>query len=250
MTNDSPINLFEQDVNEPKELIPLLAQTVPITISPLNVQGFADYKWKMHNGKERQVERKTWGELLANVEHVEEQLQRHLTKNPDIELVFMLEGMVTQGELGTTVINSTSNGRFFVLGRRYTARLSGIYSWLFEVSNYLTVIQTHSLRESSIALASMYNHDQKETHSTFKRHIKQVAYTPNPMVTTLMGASTGLGDKRATALIDVAGTPWNIWSAGFCDHSVFKDKYEFTKVDGIGKGVLDNVYRAIGRPDV
>ena len=241
--------MFEIDVNEPKELIPLMSTVVPTTVQPLNVQGYADYRWTKYDGKQRQVERKTWGELLANVEHVEEQLQRHLTKNPDIELVFMLEGMAIQGELGTVTLNPTTNGRIYTLGRRYAARLNGIYSWLFEVSNFLTVIQTTGLRESSIALASMFTHDQKPSHSTFKRHIKQVAVSPNPMVTTLMGASQGLGDKRATQLISYAGTPWNIWSAGYCEHSLYKDKYEFTKLDGIGNGVLDNVYRTIGRPD-
>lgn len=243
------VNEFVQDVNEPHEMIPLLAQVVPINVKPLNVQGFADYKWTKHDGKERQVERKTWGELLSNVEHVEEQLQRHLTKNPNIELVFLLEGMVVQGELGTTTLTSTNNNRIYTLGHRYAARLSGIYSWLFEISNYLTVVQTTSLRESGIALTSMYTHDQKDVHTTLQRHIKQVASNPNPMVTTLMGASQGLGDKRASQLIEYAGTPWNIWSAGFCEHSVYKDKYDFTKLDGIGRGIMDNIYRQLGRPD-
>lgn len=237
------------DVNEPPEVIPLLAQAVPVNLLPLNVMGYADYKWDKHDGKTRQVERKTWGELLSNVEHVEEQLQRHLTKNPDTELVFMLEGLVVQSELGTTILSATNNNRIFSLGHRYTARLNGIYAWLFEISNYLTVIQTSSLRESSIALSAMFNHDQKESHGTFKRTIKQIAYTPNPMVTTLMGGSSGLGNTRAQSLIDYAGTPWAVWSAGACEHSIIKDKYEFTKINGIGKGVLDNLYQAIGRPD-
>jgi len=247
MTN-SP-NFFEQDANEPKELLPLLAQTVPLIVSPLNANGFADYRWKGIDGVTTQVERKTWGELLANVEHVEEQLQRHLTKNPDVKLVFMLEGMVVQTELGATIIGGTNNNRIFTLGRRYNTRLSGIYSWLFEISNYLTVIQTSGLRESAIALSSMYSHDQKDTHTTFKRHIKQIAYTPNPMVTTLMGASQGLGDKRATNIIGLMGTPWNVWTAGYCEHMVFKDKYAATQLDGVGKGIIDNVLRSIGRPD-
>lgn len=238
------------DVNEPTEILPWLAQVVTVDKQPLNVQGFADYKWTKYNGRERQVERKTWGELLSNVEHVEEQLQRHLTKNPDIELVFMLEGMVVQNQAGSTVLSATNNNRVYVLGRRYTARLNGIYAWLFEISNYLTVLQTSSLYESSIALAAMFNHDQKEQHSTFRRTIKQIAYTPDPRTVTLMGGSLGLGDKRAQSLIDYAGTPWAIWSAGYCEHMQYKDKYEFTKIDGIGKGILDNVYKTIGRPDL
>lgn len=246
----SLVNYFEYDVNEPKDQIAILAQSVPLIVAPLNVQGFADYRWKKYDGKFKQVERKTWGEVLGNLDHQEEQLQRHLTKNPDIELVFMLEGMVAQTEFGTNIIQSTSNGRIYSLGQRYNSRLSGIYAWLYEISNYLTVVQTHSIRESAVALTAMYNHDQKDNHSTFKRHIKQVASSPNPMVTTLMGASQGLGDKRANELIKYAGTPWNIWSAGFCEHVAYSDKNEFTKLDGIGQGVLTNVYRSIGRPDV
>ena len=242
-------NLLIQDVNEPIEFIPLLSPVVPFTVNALNSQGYADYKWDKYNGRSRQVERKTWAELLTSVDKVEEQLHRHLTKNPDIELVFMLEGVVVQGELGAHILQPTNNNRLYSVGHRYNSRLSGIYSWLFEITNYLTVVQTTSIRESAVCLTSMYTHDQKSNHTTFRRHIKQVATGINPMVVTLMGASQGLGDKRATSLIEFAGTPWNIWSAGFHGEPVFEIS-DLTKIDGIGNTIINNVLRNIGRPDV
>ncbi len=65
-----------------------------------------------------------------------------------------------------------------------------------------------------------------------------------------MGATPGLGDKRATSLINTFGTPWNIWSAGFKQAPVIQDLSMLTKVDGIGMGIVTNIMRSIGRPDV
>lgn len=242
---------FLIDVNEPHEILPPLIQSIQdAQLYPLNSQGFGDYRWKKYNNSYRMVERKTWGEILANPDKVEEQLQRHLTKNPDIELVFMLEGMVSQTEIGAVVLKQTTNKGLYVPGHRYSTRLSRIYSFLFGLTDYCTVFQTSGLIESACLLVAMYNHDQKEEHGLLKRHIKQIEFNPDVRVTTLMGATPGLGDKRASSLVNVAGTPWNVWSAGYCEHSVLKDKYTLTGVEGIGKGILDNMYRSIGRPDV
>ena len=242
--------MFKIDINEPVNiLMPLMAPVINnLSIDSLNSQGMADYFWRRIDGTYKMVERKTWPELLSNPDKVEEQLQRHLDKYPEVELVFMLEGMVQQNEMGTHILQQTNSG-IFVKGHRYSARLKRIYSWLYEISNYCQVVQTTSLYESATALVAMYDHDQKDNHTTLKRHIKQVEFTSDPRITTLMGASSGLGNKRATQLINYGGTPYNVWTAGYCEHSAIKDKYAFTNIEGIGRGILDSMYRGIGRPD-
>ena len=242
---------FLIDTNEPHEILPPLVQTIThAQLFPLNVNGYADYRWTKVDGTMRQVERKTWGEILANPDKVEEQLQRHLTKNEDIDLVFMLEGMAIQTEMGVYGLKPTNNGRMFVPGHRYSTRLARVYSLLFALTDYCTVFQTSGLNESATLLVSMYNHDQKTDHHTLKRHIKQVDFNPDSRITTLMGATPGLGDKRATSLINAFGTPWNIWSAGFKQQPVIQDLSMLTQVDGIGNGIVTNIMRSIGRPDV
>lgn len=239
------------DTNEPREVYATLNITgSPVSLTPLNSDGYADYRWRTVDGRVKQIERKTWGELLSNPDKVEEQLLRHLSKHPSVELVFLLEGLAEQNTRGgSTVINKQKNG-YFTKGHDYTARLSGIYAWLYEVSKYCQIIQTPSLDDTIIALHAMYKGDQKESHQTFHRHIKQLDFNPDPRVMTLMGIANGFGDVRATALIKNFISPWNIMSAGFCEHSVVKNKYDLTKVHGVGKTIVDNVLRNFGRPDV
>ena len=240
---------FIQDVNEPREMIALLAPVVPFQIQALNSATYADYRWTKLDGSYKQVERKTWGELLANTDKVEEQLHRHLTKHNDIQLVFLLEGLVQQDVMGTVILNKTRSG-IYVKGHRYSARLKGIYSWLYQISQYCQVVQTTSLLESATALVSMYEADQKELHNTLHRHIKQVEFTTNPMVTSLMGASIGLGNIRASKLIDYGGTPFNIFTAGWTGTPAISTWQELTLLDGIGETIVKNTLRNIGRPDV
>ena len=244
------MNELQIDTNEPKDMFVFAKQVVEARITPLNSDGYADYRWRCADGKTiKQVERKTWGELLADTDKVEEQLHRHLSKHPSVELIFLLEGMVEQTTNGSRVLNKQRNG-FVSKGREYRTRLSGIYSWLYEIGKYCEVIQTHSLNESSIAIVGMYQHDQKDRHTTLHRHIKSITFHPDPRVVTLMGMAPGVGEVRASALVNKYITPWNILSAGFHGEIVVKDKYDLTQVPGIGKVLVDNMLRAIGRPDV
>ena len=244
------VNPFAIDVNEPIDMLPSMVYVIQhATILPLNTMGFADYKWTKWDGKEKQVERKTWGEILANPDKVEEQLQRHLQKSPDIELVFMLEGLVIQAQTGSQTLRPTKSG-IWTVSHRYGTRIKRVYAMLYQFSKYCEVMQTSGQLESATLLVTMYEQDQKEQHSTLQRHIKQNVFSTNPLITTLMGASPGLGDKRATSLIRAFNTPWAIWSAGWKGKPQVENISDLTVVDGIGPAIVENVLRSIGRPDI
>lgn len=244
-------NYLEMDSNEPLEMVQLLVPCGSLMpAQPLNANGFADYRWQKYDGTFKMVERKTWGEFLANPDKVEEQLLRHLTKQPQVELVFMLEGVVMQGSVSTHTLKPTKSGVWIKNKFSSGTRLSRVYSMLYRFSQFMQVVQTTSIIESGIMLTSMYNSDQKENHETFNRNIKLVTFAPDPRVATLMGASNGLGDRRATDIIAAVGTPWNFFSAGWCEHSVFKTWKELTKLPGIGETTIKNALKHIGRPDV
>lgn len=238
------------DSNEPIEIFTLIQPVIQsVQVTPLNSDGYADYRWNTCDGKIKQVERKTWGELLSNTDKVEEQLHRHLSKHPQVELVFLLEGLVEQSNNGSRLLHKQKNG-FITKGRELRTRLSGVYAWLYQIGKYCEVIQTPSLVESATAICAMYKADQKNEHTTFSRHIKQLNFHPDPRVITLMGISPGLGDIRASNLINQFVSPWNIISAGWVGEPVVKNKYDLTVVNGIGKTLVDNVLRNFGRPDV
>lgn len=242
---------LEIDSNEPLEMVTQLSPVIPVLPrQTLNVDGWADYRWQGCDNIWRHCERKTWGEFLANPDRIEEQLHRHLTKQPNARLVFLLEGVPTQGQVGVHLVRPARSGVWVKEKRASMTRLSRVYSMLYQFSNYMQVVQTTSIVESGTMLAALFKADQKDNHETFKRHIKQVEFHADPRVTSLMGIASGLGDKRATDIIALTGTPWNFLSAGYCEHMAIRDWREVTKIKGIGETVVRNVLRAIGRPDV
>ena len=211
-------------------------------MEPLNSATYSDYMWANSRGTNTQVERKQWGELLANVDSVEEQLLRHINTHPKDEHVLLIEGVATQHFTGTQVLKMTNKG-IMVKGQTYSARLKGIYAWLYQVQTYMQVVPTATLRETAVALVAMYESDQKDDteHRTFQRHIKASTFHPNPMVTQLMGACPGIGDKRATALISRFVTVWGVFSARPVD---------LVQVEGIGPTLAKQILQRIGRTDV
>ena len=243
--------MLEIDSNEPPMMF---AYTVPVlgtnvTQTSLNNNGWADYRWPLPDDTFKHCERKTWGELLANTDKVEEQLYRHLTKQPQSPLVFMLEGMAVSGELRTQLLSSTKSG-IYVRSKGSSIRLKRIYSWLYQIGKYCEVVCTSGLEESATMLVAMYESDQKTEHSVLNRYIKQVTFNPNPQVTTLMGASSGIGEARAESLIKHSSTAWNVWSAGWHGIPAINTWEELTKIEGLGPTIVRNMLRGIGRPDV
>ena len=227
------------DIHEPSaDFIRYCANSCPLEVSDLNNKGYADYLWA---GKERnvQVERKQWGELLQDLDKVENQLRGHLLRHPDMQTILLLEGVPRASQKGTLVLRSSSSG--FNLGHESGIRISQIYAWLHQVQRFCTVIQTPRYEESVIALVAMYKGDQKAEHTTFQRHYKQVSFHYNPFVRVVMGASDGIGEKKAENLIAKFVTPYNVYTA---------QPKELETVDGIGPTLAKKILREFGRPDV
>lgn len=236
--------MIEIDVHEPVlEATRLIAPVVPCKIEPLNEQGWADYKWTTHDGSVVQVERKQWQEVLSGLDKVEEQLRRHLDGRAQKSgrTLLLLEGMATPVMEGTCQLKPTNNNRVYVLGYSYRVSLSQVYAWLYNVSRYMEIIQTSSFDATCMALTAMYKNDQKEEHSTFKRHFKQVSFFASPQVTNLMGLFPNIGEKRAEALIKEFVTAYRVLTASV---------EELVRVPGIGPTLAKTMLRSVGRIDV
>ena len=232
------------DVNEPvDQFAKYVNVSCPYETSNLNTNGFADYLWHGANESITHVERKQWGEVLANIDHVEDQLRRHLVKQQGSKLVFLIEGVVcASGDKSVVMRQYENNGKLlFTSGHDYSIRVSQLYSWLHQIQNYIQVIQTASYLESTIALVAMYRGDQKKEHQTFTRAYKEVVYHYDPRVTSLMGLMPGIGEKKAENLINKFITVWNVLNA---------TPKELESVDGIGPVLAKKILRQIGRPDV
>ena len=232
------------DSHEPDLAIPLMGTTVPTERTSLNEHGWADYKWDNYNNSPIHVERKTWSELLGAIDKVEDQLRRHMTNQPKAKLIFLLEGISWPDPGGTMILRKTDkNSNLWVNHRTSPMRLPQVYSWIYQISKYIEVIQTSSYPATCMALVSMYKGDQKpeESHTTFSRYYKEATFNPNPQVAMLMGMSTGIGETRAKALIKEFHTIWNVFSA---------TPTELSAVNGIGTKTATQILQRIGRVDV
>jgi len=139
--------LLRVDVNEPtSEIVPLLQQTLKDEwkVEALNSATLSDYVWTTTTGTRVQVERKQWGELLAGMDKVEEQLLRHLNLHPQDQHILLVEGVVVNHFTGSQVMKMTAKG-LMVKGQIYSSRMKGLFAWLYQVQSYLQVIQTTTL---------------------------------------------------------------------------------------------------------
>jgi ERCC4-type nuclease len=232
------------DVNEPIEkFLTLVMPVVPTVTEALNEALYADYRWLREDGGHTQVERKTWGEILSNVDAVEDQLRRHMKNRPSDRLLFLLEGQIDPQVDGVYVLQKAKQGSVYVHGFRSGTRIARIYAFLYNASEYVEVFQTPNYEATCQFLVQAYKQDQKapEEHHTFSRYFKKVTFYPNPQVMQLMGLLPGLGEVKCEALIAKFTTVWNVLNAS---------PRELQSVPGIGPTLSTNLLRRIGRTDV
>lgn len=235
------------DVHEPAEMASMLASSVPCEVVPLNSEGFADYWWEgipvVRKSNRHQVERKTWNELLGNLDSVEDQLRREREAHPDISLKLLVEGLATPSRTGTQVWKLSGNRPIWHTHKDYRLPITAVYSWLYQVGKYMEVYFTADLVTTAKALVAFYKADQKENHVTFHRYLKIIDFHPNPQVEGLMNVmkGTSIGAVRAQALIDRFGTIWHVLSA---------DLKEIAQVEGMGSRTAQQLLRKVGRLDV
>ena len=195
-----------------KDIIPLLQQSIPVTIYDLNLDGYADYFWTANDLHTIQAERKQNGELLADMDHVEVQLRKQYDKAE--ENLLIIEGFIIQSPQGCLTLKRSRDGRFFYTDREYRSRYGELLSWLYQLDKSgITVYFTPDLQGTASLLVALYNNSQKEEHTTLNRYLKPKIYLAehNPQVINLMylqGAN--LGEERAKALIERFGTLWGV----------------------------------------
>ncbi len=239
-----PIGL-EIDQHEPKQLADLICQATPGSVMPLNSQGYADFRWMAADSILMQVERKTWNDLLGDLGSIENQLMRQMDAHEDHTLALLVEGIVVPSDslLGGTAVLKPAKGKrqIYYQSGQYKVSVSALYAWLYQVSMYIQVFQTSDILGTAKAIVAFYSSDQKETHKTFTRHLKEVTFHPNPQVTSLMGMVPGIGPIKAEAMIARFGTVWEILNS---------TPETLATVKGIGTKETTRWLRLIGRSDV
>ena len=234
--------MLEIDTHEPLEALPRMQQVVPAKMSPLNDQGWADYKWDGVDGVHH-WERKQWSELTSGLDDVEWQLRQEAQRHPEARLGLIVEGVATPGMIGTQLWSRSRKSDVIYKSREQTLRYPMIAAWMYRVGKFIEVMYTADFTSTCALLVAVYQSDQKTDHGTFERYLKPITWKPNPQVEMLaaIGHGVGVGPAKAEAIIKQFGTVWNVLSA---------DPKQLIAAEGVGKALASRLLRKVGRPDV
>lgn len=241
-------DMLLMDIYEPDQMKVLLGQVVEVDQVPLNTSGMADYMWQAVDGHWCQVERKQWGEVLGDLDGVEEQLRREL-KNAD-ELGLLIEGVAEPTPYGIDVYKKAEDKPYYRMMHSYGNSLrprSGFYgqvqAWLWSLDKAgVSVYQTSNLQATATTLIAHFKQGLKEEHTVLNRYVKSrvVLKDLNPNVHMFM-AIPGVGEDRAKKLADWFGNLWALSNAEVAD---------ICRVDGIGPQLAAKILRSLGREDI
>ena len=256
------------DSNEPSNLVKLLEQSCPVTVTNLNLAGMSDYWFANYEGKRLQFSRKQAGELIGNIDEAERQLASYYDnadKNYQI-----VEGIISPDRLkikkaivpidGHGVSTSTRDlgaklycykvepGGYITKGHSFSAfNDSLLYAWTHRLAE-VGIVTYHTINWIGTArlLSAIYRNEQKppEEHSTLQRvvrpriHIKEA----DPFMKSLLFLSNayrlGIGEKKARALADRFVCILDIATASIA---------ELTEVEGVGRKMSVKILSSLGR---
>jgi len=263
------------DSAEPDEIVQLLKQSADVSVVPLNQSGRSDYYFGGDETKTLQFGRVQAGELLGNMDSMEDELRRYYT-SADINNQ-IIEGIITDtpltkkdkslesvsvriGQHPRTLFTYrvAANG-YLHSEHAYNECAEKLYAWLYRLDRAgVTTYWTWNYVGTAKLIASIYSNTQKplDSHDTLNRyyipHIslgehdedeKRISiHEQNPFIRALMALSIvyhlDIGEMKATAL----------YKAGY--HSLYDLSYaevkELCKVSGIGKLTAEKLLTAIG----
>lgn len=256
------------DSNEPSNLVKLLQQSCPVTVTNLNIAKMSDYWFANYEGQRLQFSRKQAGELVGSIDEAERQLASYYAnadKNYQI-----VEGIISSARLkikGVSVPvdghgSSTSTrdlgarlfcykiepGGFIDRGHSFSAvNDSLLYAWLHRLAEAgITTYFTDNWVGTARLLSAIYRNEQKapEDHSTLQRVVRpriQIKEA-DPLMKSLLFLSNayqlGIGAKKAKALSD-----------RFCNilDIATVSVEELMKVEGIGRKQAEKILSSLGR---
>ena len=266
------------DSNEPENIVKLLRQTCPVTVTDLNRLHMSDYYFGNFEGKRLQFSRKQAGELVGSIDEAEKQLADYYNnadKNYQI-----VEGIISPDRLkikgaavpvdGHGFSTSTRDlgarlfcykiepGGYIEKGHSFTAvNDSLLYAWIHRLGEGgIITYHTDNWIGTARLLSAIYRNEQKppDEHSTLQRiirpqlHIKmekdmteaeKEQYRFMKALLFLSNAyQLGIGEKKAKALADKFCNILDIATVSVP---------ELAGVKGIGKVMAEKILSSMGR---
>ena len=197
------------DTSEPDSIVNLLQQAIPSTAkSPLNQHNMADYFFGNYEGRRIQFGRVQAGELVGNVDSMEDELKRYYDSADETNQIIegllspvklymkgaaaeitstgegRLGGAVRRSSIGSSIASSRDLGAkifaypvapsgFIEHGHSFTTtRMLELYAWIYRLDKLgVSTFYTNNWEETARFLIAAYKNEQKspEAHSTFQR---------------------------------------------------------------------------------
>ncbi len=232
------------DIFEPLEIEAMIKQALPDSERlSLNAAGFADYLWYTVDGFAEQAERKQCTEILSGMEHVEYQLGKHLDDVPNLfNMILLIEGVAVPVQDGTQTYLLHKNGQYFRKSRHFKIPFARYEGWIMAQQRAgILVWRTSSWLHTAEALIRFQKSAESKVHTALNRHLKENrTFHRNPYVEKLMGLKGAeLGPEKAEALIDIFGTPWDVYRQPAAVIA------EYTP--GVGLSTAEAILTAVGR---
>jgi len=256
------------DSSEPSNIVKLLQQTCPITVTNLNQLHMSDYYFGNYEGKRLQFSRKQAGELVGNIDEAEKQISDYYN-NAD-ENYQIVEGIISSAKLkikgvavpidghGTSASTRDLGARLFCYkiepsgyvekGHSFSAvNDSLLYAWIHRLAkNGVITYFTGNWVGTARLLSAIYRNEQKppEEHSTLQRVVRPRIHIrkADPFMKSLLFLSNayqlGIGEKKAIALADRFCNILDIATVSVS---------ELTEVEGIGKRMAEKILSSLGR---
>lgn len=198
------------DTSEPDNILKLLQQSIPAAKAPLNQNKIADYFFGNYEGRTKQFGRVQAGELVGNVDSMEDELKRYYDSADETNQIIegllspvklymkaaaaetsaIGEGMRSGGRSGSVVSTRDLGAKVFTYpvepsgfiehGHSFTTvRMSELYAWIYRLDQLgVSTFYTNNWEETARFLISAYRNEQKapEEHTTFKRIYRPKVY--------------------------------------------------------------------------
>lgn len=262
------------DVAEPEEIVHLLEQSVDVSVLPLNQSSRADYYFGGESGTV-QFNRVQGGELLSNIDSMEDELRRYYNSADDNNMI--IEGLITdtpitkrdksmesvsvrmKGRPSTLFSYRIAPNGFLFSEHAYDIGADKFFAWLYRLKESgVYTFQTWNYVGTAKLLSAVYHNCQKpvDEHGTLNRYYipritlgekdeegKRITIREqNPFIRGLMALSIiyriDIGEKKATAL----------YKAGYKSlyDLAFASTAELMRVESIGKATAEKLLSAIG----
>lgn len=203
--------------------------------------GLADFFWVGHGGVRYTLEHKQGREFVGNMgNRLDEQLRKHAQHADFCGVV--IEGWITPKPGGGCEFwRKSKDGRFFHKYGKSPVGYEAVQAYIWSLTQQgFVVFQYADLMDMALGIASFCHNSQKTEHHTLDRHIKhkQIVFTPDPYVETLMGigGDSRIGEITAKKILAETSTPYNFFT------STLQDMQKVT-----GRELFIRVMKAIGR---